>query len=55
MSASDHLTLTRAWLDALNRDDHDAVIAATHEDVELVPLVVDMEGGSHRGHDGLRR
>jgi ketosteroid isomerase-like protein len=55
MSASDQIALAREMLEALNAQDDEAVLVAMHEDVELVPLIVDIEGGPFRGHDGVRR
>ena len=51
----DSLALARAWLGALNSGDYDAVLAATAQDVVIVPRLAAVEGGTYEGHDGLRR
>ena len=51
----DSLALARAWLAALNSGDRDALLAATAEDVVIVPRLAAVEGETYEGHDGLRR
>jgi ketosteroid isomerase-like protein len=45
----------REALDAFNRRDLDALLALSDPDIEITPLIVQMEGGgSYRGHEGVR-
>ena len=40
--------------DALNRRDLDAYLALIDPEVEFTPRIMQMEGGSYRGHKGIR-
>jgi ketosteroid isomerase-like protein len=40
--------------DALNRRDLDAYLALIDPEVEFTPRILQMEGGSYRGHKGIR-
>jgi ketosteroid isomerase-like protein len=51
----DSLALARAWLGALNSGDYEAVLAATAEEVVIVPRLAAVEGDTYEGHAGLRR
>jgi ketosteroid isomerase-like protein len=51
----DVLALARAWLGALNAGDYETVVAASDEDVVVIPRLAAVEGGSYEGHEGLRR
>jgi ketosteroid isomerase-like protein len=44
----------RAWV-AVEERDLDGFLAIVHEDVEFVSLVAEAEGGTFRGHEGVRR
>jgi len=39
---------------AYNRRDIDAFLALCDPEVELISRIVELEGGPHRGHDGVR-
>ncbi|HEX8646487.1 MAG TPA: nuclear transport factor 2 family protein [Thermoleophilaceae bacterium] len=54
MSGNDRIELTRAWIAALNRGDGERLVAMTHEDVTLVPMLGEFLGSPFRGHEGLR-
>ena len=45
----------RRGVEAFNRRDIDGALEPLDPDVELVPLKAALEGGSYRGHEGLRR
>ena len=51
---TDPVALGRAWLEAVNRDDYDALVAASTEDVVVVPRLAAVDGNAFQGHDGLR-
>lgn len=44
----------RAWV-AVEGRDLDGFLAIVHEDVEFVSLVAEAEGGTFKGHEGVRR
>jgi uncharacterized protein len=44
-----------AGVQAYNDDDLDALLAVLDVDAELVPVRSLLEGGSYRGHEGVRR
>jgi len=52
--SEDNVKLGYRAADAFNRRDLGAFLALQDDDVQGVPLAVDMEGG-YRGHDGIRR
>ena len=54
--AQDNVEVARRMLDAFNRDDVEAVIAAFDEDCEIKepPEMPDSPAGGYRGHDGIR-
>ena len=54
MSREDIDTI-RGGLEALNRRDVEAMLAALHADVELVPVRAVLDGSVYRGHEGLRQ
>ena len=54
MSREDIDTI-RGGLEALNRRDVEAMLAALHDDVELVPVRAVLDGSVYRGHEGLRQ
>jgi ketosteroid isomerase-like protein len=41
-------------IDAFNRRDLDAFLVVAERNVEFSPLNLELEGGSYRGHDGVR-
>jgi ketosteroid isomerase-like protein len=50
-----NVELAYEGLDAFNRRDLDAFLALADADVEFVSLLAPVEGGTYRGHDGIRR
>ena len=54
--AQDNVEVARRMLDAFNRDDVEAVIAAFDEDCEIKepPEMPDSPAAGYRGHDGIR-
>ena len=50
----ENVELAHRFYDAVNRRDLDAWLAVTHEDAELISILVSVEGGYH-GHEGFRR
>ena len=53
--SEENVELIRRATDAFNRRDIDAFLALSHPDVEITPLILQVEGGgSHQGHDGVR-
>jgi ketosteroid isomerase-like protein len=54
--SQENVKLMYRAVDAFNRRDLDAHLALMDDDVEVVPRIGAMEGGSsYRGHDGVRR
>jgi ketosteroid isomerase-like protein len=51
---SQNVELLYRSYDALNRRDLDAYLALMDSEMELTPRILEMEGGSFRGHDGVR-
>jgi ketosteroid isomerase-like protein len=47
--------MARRALEALNRRDIDAALEDVDPDIELVFLIMQAEGRSYRGHEGLRQ
>lgn len=41
--------------DAVRRGDLDRFVALHDPNAEVIPLILDIEGGSYHGHEGLRR
>ena len=41
--------------DALNRRDLEAFVALSDPEVEVVSLIAESEGGTYRGHEGVRQ
>ena len=54
--AQDNVEVARRMLDAFNRDDVEAMIAAFDEDCEIKepPEMPDSPAAGYRGHDGIR-
>jgi ketosteroid isomerase-like protein len=51
---SQNVELLYRSYDALNRRDLDAYLALIDPEMELTPRILEMEGGSYCGHDGVR-
>ena len=47
--------IVRESVEAWNRGDVEGVLSYLDPEVELVPIRSLLEGGSYRGHDGMRR
>ena len=52
--SQENVKLAHSAADAFNRRDLDAFLALLDDDVQGVPLAIDIDGG-YRGHDGIRR
>jgi len=50
----ENVDLTLHMYDVFNRRDLDAMLALMHDEVEIKPRMVALEGG-YRGHEGVRR
>jgi ketosteroid isomerase-like protein len=50
----ENVEVTYRAYDAVNRRDLDALLALTDPEVVAVPRVLAVEGGTLRGHDGMR-
>jgi ketosteroid isomerase-like protein len=50
-----NVDLYRRGIEAFNRRDLDAFLALAHPDVVGISRVTGIEGGSYRGHEGVRR
>lgn len=46
--------LVESAYDALNRRDLEAFVALSDPEVEVVSLIAESEGGTYRGHEGVR-
>ena len=53
-SVGGNVELAHRFYDSVNRRDLDALLSVSHEDAELVSILVSVEGGYH-GHEGFRR
>jgi ketosteroid isomerase-like protein len=54
MSQENVETFKRGYA-AVNRGDLEAFLADCHRDVQFTSLIAEAEGGTFRGHDGVRR
>jgi ketosteroid isomerase-like protein len=52
--SQENVELVRRAVDAVNRQDLDAILALSDLEVVLVPRTLGVEGGTLRGHDGIR-
>jgi ketosteroid isomerase-like protein len=50
----ENLELARRAIDAVNRQDLEALLALTDPEVVAVPRTLGVEGGTYHGHDGVR-
>ena len=46
--------MVKSAYDALNRRDLEAFLALSDPEVEVVSLIAESEGGTYRGHEGVR-
>ena len=53
--SQENVEAVAAGVRAYNDDDLDALLALLDVDAELVPVRSLLEGGSYRGHEGVRR
>jgi ketosteroid isomerase-like protein len=51
----DRLEFAKKMYELLERRDLEGFLANVHPDVEFLSLVAEAEGGTYRGHDGVRR
>jgi ketosteroid isomerase-like protein len=52
--SQENVELHHRAFDAFNRRDLDAFLALADRNIELTPLNLELEGGSYRGHTGVR-
>ncbi len=52
--SQENVELTRRAYAAIGRHDLDGLLALTDPDVVAVPRILAVEGGTLRGHDGIR-
>ena len=52
--SQENVELHNRAFDAFNRRDLDAFLALADRNIELAPLNLELEGGSYRGHAGVR-
>ncbi len=52
--SEENVELQQRAFDAFNRRDLDAFLELADRNVEFTPLNLELEGGSYRGHDGVR-
>ena len=53
--SEDKVELHRRGIEAINRQDLDALLELTHPDVTASPLIAAVQGTAYRGHAGIRR
>jgi ketosteroid isomerase-like protein len=52
--SKENIEVMEAAYDAITRKDLDAFLALAHPDIEFRSLIAEAEGGTFRGHDGVR-
>jgi ketosteroid isomerase-like protein len=52
--SQENVEIVRRWFDAAERRDIDACLALAHPEIESHSLIAEAEGGTFRGHDGVR-